>query len=160
MARARYRRDSEAPIGRCRRPQAISDGIPGAAGSRLFAPDHQPVQWESGAASNKFRNPSQSLSGTQIARRVPGPKTSGANRRKFLVWPAKLVAPQNSLDFIKDRIRDSKMDGTIFRHLKDMPRIARKVQGRNDDIGIGGDAQHVFIWRARNVQQKSPRPRP
>ena len=42
----------------------------------------------------------------------------------LLVWPAKLVAPQNSLDFIQDRIRDSKMDGTIFRHLKDVPGIA------------------------------------
>jgi hypothetical protein len=77
----------------------------------------------------------------------------------LLVRPAKLLAPQNSLDFIQDRIRDSTMDGTIFRHFKDVPRIARKVQARNDDIRIGGDAQHVFIWRARNVQQKSPRPR-
>jgi len=62
----------------------------------------------------------------------------------LLFWPAKLVAPQNSLDFIQDRIRDGKMDGSIFGHFKDVPGIARKVQARNDDIRIGGDAQHVL----------------
>ncbi|HWO36360.1 MAG TPA: hypothetical protein VNO32_46820 [Candidatus Acidoferrum sp.] len=62
----------------------------------------------------------------------------------LLFWPAKLVAPLNSLDFIQDRIRDGKMDGTIFGHFKDVSGIARKVQARNDDIRIGGDAQHVL----------------
>ena len=36
------------------------------------------------------------------------------------------------------------MDGTIFGHFKDVPGIGRKVQARNDDIRIGGDAQHVL----------------
>jgi hypothetical protein len=62
----------------------------------------------------------------------------------LLFRPAKLVAPQNSLDFIQDRIRDGKMDSTIFGHFKDVSGIARKVQARNDDIRIGGDAQHVL----------------
>lgn len=73
VARARYRRDDEAPVGRYRRSQTISNGIPGAAGSRSFAPDHQPVQWESRTASNQFRNPSQPLPGTRVARHVPRP---------------------------------------------------------------------------------------
>ena len=73
VARARHQRDDEAPVGRYRRCQTISNGITGAAGSRLFAPDPQPVQWESRTASNQFRNPSQPLPGTRVARHVPRP---------------------------------------------------------------------------------------
>jgi hypothetical protein len=36
------------------------------------------------------------------------------------------------------------MAPSFFGHFKDVPGIARKVQARNDDIRIGGDAQHVL----------------
>ena len=42
----------------------------------------------------------------------------------LLSGPAEFVAPQNFLDFIEYRIRDGKIDGTIFGHFKDAPGIA------------------------------------
>jgi hypothetical protein len=42
----------------------------------------------------------------------------------LLFGPAEFVAPQNFLDFIEDRIRDGKIDGTICGHFKDAPGIA------------------------------------